>query len=199
MAGARTRSSQRPMTARFEVSDTPLAGLKILRRKRLGDDRGHLTRLFDAEDLSEIGWPGGVAQVNETGTAARGTVRGLHYQNPPFAEAKLITVTQGAVLDIAVDIRRGSPTFLRHHAVELAAGSALSYLLPQGFAHGYQALTSDVRMIYVHSAPYRAEAEAGINVTDARLAIAWPLAIENLSRRDEGFAMLSDTFEGVIP
>jgi dTDP-4-dehydrorhamnose 3,5-epimerase len=187
------------VTARFEVIATPLAGLKVLRRKRLGDARGYLTRLFDAEELAAIGWPGGVAQVNETGTAARGTVRGFHYQTPPFSEAKLITVQQGAVLDIAVDIRKGSPTFLQHHAVELTAENGLSYLLPQGFAHGYQALTDDVRMVYIHSAPYRAEAEAGLNVADPRLDIAWPLKVENLSARDQGFAMLSDTFEGITP
>ena len=185
------------MTARFDVADTPLAGLKPLKRKRLGDARGYLSRLFDAEELAEIGWPGSVAQINETGTATSGTVRGFHYQNPPFAEAKLITVLEGAVLDVAIDIRRGSPTFLQHHAVELSAGSDLSYLLPQGFAHGYQALTSNVRMVYIHSAPYRADAEAGLNAHDPRLGIAWPLRIENLSARDQGFAMLGDDFEGV--
>jgi dTDP-4-dehydrorhamnose 3,5-epimerase len=185
------------VTARFEVTDTPLSGLKVLRRKRLGDARGYLTRLFDAEELSEIGWPNSVFQVNETGTTARGIVRGFHYQKPPFAEAKLITVLKGAVLDIAIDLRRGSPTFLRHHAVELSEDSDLSYLLPQGFAHGYQALTADVRMVYIHSAPYRAEAEAGLNVTDSRLGIAWPLPVENLSARDQGFALLDDDFEGV--
>lgn len=187
------------MTARFEIIDTPLAGLKVLRRKRLGDSRGFLTRLFDAEELDGIGWSGPVAQVNETGTTSRGTVRGLHYQNPPFAETKLVTVTQGMVLDVAVDIRKSSSTFLHHHAVELSAENDLSYLLPPGFAHGYQALTDDVRMVYVHSAPYRAEAEAGLNVADPRLGIAWLLAIENLSARDQGFAMLDDGFEGVTP
>jgi dTDP-4-dehydrorhamnose 3,5-epimerase len=187
------------MTTRFEVIATPLAGLKILKRKRFGDDRGYLTRLFDAEDLAEAGWPGGVAQINETGTTARGTVRGFHYQTPPFSEAKLITVLEGTVLDIAVDIRKGSPTFLQNHAVELSADNARSYLLPQGFAHGYQALTSDVRMVYVHSAPYRAEAEAGLNIGDPRLGIAWPLPVANLSARDQAFAMIGDHFEGVTP
>ena len=187
------------MTSRFETADTPLAGLKILKRKRLGDARGFLSRLFDAGELAEIGWADPVAQVNETGTASAGTVRGFHYQNPPFTEAKLITVTQGAVLDIAIDIRRNSPTFLRHHAVELSADNDLSYLLPAGFAHGYQALTTDVRMVYIHSAPHRAEAEAGLNVHDPRLAIDWPLPVINLSARDQGFAMLTDDFQGVTP
>lgn len=187
------------MTTRFDVTDTPLAGLKILRRKRLGDIRGFLTRLFDAEELAEAGWRYPVVQVNETGTATSGTIRGFHFQNPPYAEAKLVTVTQGAVLDIAIDIRRGSPSFLKHHAVELSAENDLSYLIPPGFAHGYQALTDDVRMVYVHSAPYRAGAEAGLNVLDPRLAIAWPREVTNLSGRDKGFAMLDDRFQGVTP
>ena len=184
------------MTTRFDITDTPLAGLKILKRKHLGDARGYLTRLFDADELTGI-WPGPIAQINETGTATSGTVRGFHYQLPPFAEAKLITVTQGAVLDIAIDIRRGSPTFLHHHAVELSAENGLSYLLPEGFAHGYQALTDDVRMVYVHSAPYRAEAEAGLNVGDDRLGIAWPRPVANLSARDQAFPLLGDDFAGV--
>jgi dTDP-4-dehydrorhamnose 3,5-epimerase len=185
------------MTARFEIIDTPLAGLKLLRRKRLGDARGYLTRLFDAEDLATLGWTGGICQVNETGTAEAGTVRGFHYQRPPFAEAKLIACTRGKILDVAVDVRLGSPTFLQHFAAELTDENDLSFLLPEGFAHGYQALTTDIRMIYAHSAPYRAEAEAGLNIADPRLGVAWPLPVANLSARDQGFAVLTDIFEGV--
>ena len=187
------------MTARFDVIDTPLAGLKLLRRKRLGDHRGYLTRLFDAEELAELGWTGPIAQINETGTGERGTVRGFHYQKPPFAEAKLITCTRGRILDVAVDIRKGSPTFLQHFAAELSDENDLSFLLPEGFAHGYQALSDDVRMLYAHSAPYRIEAEAGLNVADPRLGIDWPLPIANLSARDQAFALLTDQFEGVTP
>jgi dTDP-4-dehydrorhamnose 3,5-epimerase len=187
------------VSARFEVIDTPLSGLKILRRKRLGDHRGYLTRLYDAEDLVALGWTGGIFQINETGTGERGTARGFHYQTPPFSEAKLIACTRGRILDVAVDIRRGSPTFLQHFAAELSDENDLSFLLPEGFAHGYQALTDDVRMIYVHSAPYRAEAEAGLNIADPRLGVTWPLPIANLSARDQSFAMLTDMFEGVSP
>ncbi|MDB5554770.1 MAG: rfbC [Rhizobium sp.] len=187
------------MTARFEIIDTPLAGLKLLRRKRLGDHRGFLTRLFDAEELATFSWTGDICQINETGTGERGTVRGFHYQKPPFSEAKLIACTRGKILDVAVDIRRGSPTFLQHFAAELSDDNDLTFLLPEGFAHGYQALTDDVRMIYAHSAPYRPDAEAGLNVSDPRLGVAWPLPVANLSARDQGFAMLTDMFEGVSP
>jgi dTDP-4-dehydrorhamnose 3,5-epimerase len=187
------------MTARFEAIDTPLSGLKLLRRKRLGDNRGYLTRLFDAEELATLGWIGPIAQINETGTGEQGTVRGFHYQRPPFSEVKLIACTRGKILDVAVDIRRGSPTFLQHFAAELSDDNDLSFLLPEGFAHGYQALTPDVRIIYAHSAPYRSEAEAGLNIADPRLGVTWPLPVANLSARDRGFAMLTDEFEGVSP
>ena len=187
------------MSARFELIETPLEGLKLLRRKRLGDHRGYLTRLFDAEELAPLGWTGGISQINETGTARKGTVRGFHYQKPPFAEAKLIACTRGRILDVAVDIRKGSPTFLQHFAAELSDDNDLSFLLPEGFAHGYQSLTSDARMIYAHSAPYRAAAAPGLNALDPVLGIAWPLPVENLSARDQGFSMLTDTSEGVVP
>jgi len=185
------------VSARFDIIDTPLAGLKLLRRKRLGDNRGYLSRLFDADELTVLGWTGGICQINETGTGERGTVRGFHYQTPPFSEAKLIACTRGRILDVAVDIRRDSPTFLKHFAAELSDENDVSFLLPEGFAHGYQALTSDVRMIYAHSAPYRGEAEAGLNIADPRLGVTWPLPVANLSARDQGFAMLTDMFEGV--
>ena len=187
------------MTVRFDIIDTPLAGLKLLRRTRLGDHRGYLTRLFDAEELAALGWTGGICQINETGTGDRGTVRGFHYQTRPFSEMKLIACTQGRILDVAVDIRAGSPTFLQHFAAELSDDNDLSFLLPEGFAHGYQALTDDVCMIYAHSAPYRAEAEAGLNIADPSLGVTWPLPITNLSARDQGFAMLTNMFEGVSP
>lgn len=186
------------MAGRFAVTKTPLDGLLVLERKRLGDERGYLTRLFCADELAECGWDGPVAQVNETGTAEAGTVRGMHYQNPPHAEIKLVTCTRGAVLDVVVDIRRGSPTFLEHHAVELSDENARSLMIPRGFAHGFQTLTDDVRMVYLHSTAYSAEAEGGLDSRDAALGIDWPLPIRNLSPRDAGHPPLGAEFQGVI-
>jgi dTDP-4-dehydrorhamnose 3,5-epimerase len=187
------------LSGRFEKTNTPLAGLLLLRRRVIGDARGHLSRLFDAEDMADLGWPGGVAQVNETVTLKAGTVRGFHFQRPPFAEAKLVTCIRGNILDIAVDIREGSPTFLKHYAAELSADNACSLLIPPGFAHGFQTLEDDVILIYAHSAPYRAEAEGGLNPLDPRLAIAWPQAPNSLSPRDEAHPFLDDAFAGFEP
>ena len=185
------------MSGRFRIVETPMAGLHLVERQRLGDERGFLTRLFCADELAGLGWDGPVAQVNETGTREAGTVRGMHYQLPPFAEIKLVTCVAGAVLDVAVDLRRKSPTFLQHFATELSAENARSLLIPRGFAHGFQALSGDVRMVYAHSAPYRAEAEAGLHAGDPGLGLKWPLPVANLSARDSSHPFITGQFHGV--
>ncbi|PWE57717.1 dTDP-4-dehydrorhamnose 3,5-epimerase [Metarhizobium album] len=182
---------------RFLRHETPIEGLALLERVRLGDDRGFLTRLFCSEELTATGWNGPIAQINETGTRQAGTVRGMHFQLPPFAEIKLVTCVAGSVLDVAIDLRKGSPTFLQHFAVELSAKNTRSLLIPQGFAHGFQTLTDNVRMIYAHSAPFRAEAEAGLHAQDPALAIDWPLPVSNLSVRDRSHPLLSPEYQGV--
>ncbi|KGF70546.1 dTDP-4-dehydrorhamnose 3,5-epimerase [Hoeflea sp. BAL378] len=154
------------------------------------DDRGAFARIFCAEALAGIGWPGPVAQINHSRTARRGTVRGLHYQIPPHAEAKLVVCIRGAVLDVAVDIRADSPTRHAHGAAELSAETATAMYVPEGFAHGFQALTDEVELIYVHSAPYAAAAEAGLRHDDPALAIAWPLSVSGLSERDAAFPLI---------
>jgi len=111
-------------------------------------------------------------------------VRGLHYQKPPHAEAKLVSCIRGEVWDLVLDLRHGSATFLHWHAQRLSADNACALLIPQGFAHGFQALTDDAELLYCHSAAYAPECEAGLNPSDPRLAIAWPLPIADLSPRD---------------
>lgn len=187
------------MSARFTPVDTALSGPVLLERRRFADDRGFLSRLFDPADLDAFGWDGPVAQVNETGTRQAGMVRGLHFQHPPHAELKLVTCVAGCILDIAVDIRAGSPTFLKHVAVKLSAENGRSLLIPQGFAHGFQALADDVRMIYVHSAAHHPEAEAGLHPQDPALSIAWPLAVHGLSPRDRAHPPIRPDFAGVSP
>ena len=186
--------------SRFEIVDTPLPGLKLVRRQRLGDSRGFLARLFCADELAAAGWTGPIAQINHTFTARQGTVRGLHFQRPPHAEAKLVSCLRGRVWDVAIDVRQGSSTFLQWHAQELSADNGLALLIPAGFAHGFQALSDDVELLYCHSAAHAPHAEAGLNPQDPRLAIAWPVPITELSTRDAGHALLgvgsTETFAG---
>lgn len=183
--------------SRFTVTDLPLPGLRLLARQRMGDSRGFLSRLFCAEELQNAGWTKAVAQINHTFTARAGTVRGLHYQRPPHLEMKLVTCLRGEVLDIAVDVRAGSPTFLQWHAERLSADNGRCMLLPEGFAHGFQTLTPDVEMLYCHSAPYVAGSEAGLHPRDPELAIPWPLPISELSDRDAHHPMLDSQYEGI--
>ncbi|MDP3525340.1 MAG: dTDP-4-dehydrorhamnose 3,5-epimerase [Hoeflea sp.] len=171
------------------MPDLP-AGPVLVGRTPLVDERGAFARIFCAEALAEIGWPGPVAQINHSRTVRRGTVRGLHYQLAPHAEAKLVVCIRGAVHDVAVDIRAGSPTRYAHAAAELSAETATAMYVPEGFAHGFQALSDDVELIYIHSAPYQAAAEAGLRHDDPRLAIAWPLPVTGLSSRDASFSLI---------
>ncbi|MFM7576864.1 MAG: dTDP-4-dehydrorhamnose 3,5-epimerase family protein, partial [Microcystaceae cyanobacterium] len=136
------------------TADLGIAGLKTVTRQPIGDRRGFLARLFCAEELKEAGWHKPIAQINHTYTAQAGTVRGLHYQNPPHAEMKLVTCIQGQIWDIAVDLRANSPTFLTWQGAVLSAENHSALLIPEGCAHGFQALTDDVELIYCHSVPY---------------------------------------------
>lgn len=185
------------MMSRFEILPTPIAGLKVLQRKPLGDQRGYLERMFCNEELGEILAGRTIVQANHTLTARRGTVRGLHFQHPPHAETKFISCLRGEVFDVAVDLRRGSPTFLRWHAEILSADNHRSLAIPVGFAHGFQTLTDDCEMLYFHTAAYHAEAEAGLNAQDSGLAIVWPLPVADLSPRDANHPWLNNDFSGI--
>jgi dTDP-4-dehydrorhamnose 3,5-epimerase len=183
--------------SRFTVDDLPFAGLRAVTRQRIGDSRGFLSRIFCADELKAAGWERPIAQINHTFTARRGTVRGMHFQRPPEAEMKLVTCLKGEVWDVAVDLRTGSPTFLQWHAERLSAENGRALLLPEGFAHGFQALTDDVELLYCHSAAYVPAAEGGLNPRDARLAIEWPLPISEMSNRDTRHPVLDEEFAGV--
>jgi dTDP-4-dehydrorhamnose 3,5-epimerase len=183
---------------RFTITDLPLVGLKLVERQRLDDSRGFLSRLFCAAELTAAGWHQSIAQINHTYTAKRGTVRGMHYQCPPHAEMKLVTCVKGEVWDVAVDLRAGSPTFLQWHAECLSADNNRALLIFEGIAHGFQTLTDDVELLYCHSVAHNPKSEAGLNAKDPRLAIAWPLAITDLSQRDAWHPLIDSDFKGVF-
>jgi dTDP-4-dehydrorhamnose 3,5-epimerase len=183
--------------SRLELQETPLAGLWAVRRQRLADERGFFSRLFCAQDLAEAGWVLPIAQINHTFTHRRGAVRGLHYQTPPHTEDKFISCLRGEVFDVAVDLRRGSPTFLRWHGAVLSAANMTSLLVPQGFAHGFQTLSDDCELIYLHSRPFAPQAETGLNVRDPMVAIEWPLPFGDISARDATRGAIASDFAGI--
>ena len=183
--------------SRFVVTATPLPGVMRIQRQPLADARGALTRLFCAQELADAGWHGPIAQINHTRTVQRGTVRGLHYQRPPSAETKLVSCLHGAVWDVVVDLRTGSPSFLHWYAEELSADNHTALLIPPGCAHGFQALQDNTELLYLHSAPHSPHCEGAVHVSEPKLAIAWPLPIANLSARDAAHAPLTSEFEGI--
>lgn len=187
------------MSARFSAAETPIRGLVLIERKPVGDARGSLERLFCVEELGELTGGKGVAQVNRTVTLRCGAVRGLHFQRRPFAETKLVSCLRGEVFDVAVDLRQGSPTFLKWHAAVLSADNHLTFAIPEGFAHGFQTLCDDCELLYVHTAPYRPDHEGGVNATDPRLAIRWPREITERSPRDAALPLLAPEFSGLAP
>ena len=186
------------MTNRFVLHETPLSGLMVIERKPLGDSRGYLERLFCEEDLQAMIFGKRIAQINRTLTAKRGTVRGLHFQYPPYAETKFVTCLHGEVYDVAVDLRQGSPTYLQWHAEILSGDNHKTFVISEGFAHGFQALAEGCEMLYLHTAAYCQEAEGGLHSQDALLAIHWPLPVVDLSPRDAAHPLLHDEFVGLL-
>jgi dTDP-4-dehydrorhamnose 3,5-epimerase len=186
-----------PNSKRFKILNCPISGLKVVERSRIGDKRGFLSRLFCADELAEAGWNKPIIQINHTLTEHARTVRGIHYQISPYAEMKLVTCVRGEVWDVAVDLREGSPTFLKWHAELLTAENGRALLIPEGFGHGFQTVTDDCELIYLHSEAYNANAEAGVRFDDPELAIKWPLPLEVISERDCSLPLIDRNFKGI--
>ena len=182
---------------RFDFIPTPLAGLILVQRKATEDHRGFLSRVYCAEEFCEAGVNKPIAQINHTLTHKKGAVRGLHFQYPPHAETKQVSCLRGEIFDVAVDLRRDSPTFMRWHGEIISAGNRKSLLIPEGYAHGFQTLADDCELIYLHTAAYHSEAERALNVADPRLGIAWPLPLDEISERDRNHPFIGSGFQGI--
>lgn len=172
----------------------PLAinGAYAISLTKLGDARGHFARTFCADIFSRHGLSTNWAQMNLSRTAARGAVRGMHFQRDPHAEAKLIRCTKGRAFDVLVDLRADSPTFGTWTSVTLDADEQNAVYIPEGCAHGFQTMAPDTELHYCHSRAYAPEAEGGVSPTDPDLAIDWPLPITQLSDRDAALPRLKD-------
>ena len=168
----------------FILTDTPLEGLKLIKRNKIEDNRGYLSRFFCIDDLNSSKDRFNISQINYTSTFKKGTVRGMHFQIGSFAEKKIVNCLQGEIYDVAVDLRPDSKTFLHWYSQVLSKENLYSLYIPKGFAHGFQALTDNVDLLYFHSAPYSKEYERGINVHDPKINIKWPLEITSISNRD---------------
>lgn len=185
------------MSDRFKVTVASLEGLKVIQRRPIADNRGFFERMFCVEELCELIAGREIAQINHTSTARTGTVRGLHYQHPPYAETKLVSCLRGAIFDVAVDVRRNSSTFLKWHAEILSGDNHRTLMIPEGFAHGFQTMTDDCEMLYLHTTCWQPAAEGALNALDPRLGIVWPIDISERSPRDTMHPFLTTDFPGV--
>lgn len=182
----------------MDIIPTPLQGAYVISYSPFQDHRGRFTRLFCAEELRRAGLVKPISQINHSRTSARGALRGLHYQLPPFAETKIITCLRGAVFDVCVDLRRGSPTLLQWFGLELREDDHKAICIPEGFAHGFQTLEPDAELLYLHTAPYTPSHEAAVAYNEPRLGITWPLPPTDLSDRDKSHPPLSPDFPGIM-
>jgi dTDP-4-dehydrorhamnose 3,5-epimerase len=185
------------MSLPFEFTSTSLPGLFRIERKPISDHRGFFSRFFCADTFIQLGFNKPIAQINHTLTRQKGSIRGLHYQAPPAAEIKIISCIQGDVFDVAVDLRRQSPSFLQWHAEILTAENRVSLIIPEGFAHGFQTLTEDCEMVYLHSVSYTPECEGAVNPFDPCVSVDWPLPVTDMSAKDRVLPMLSPSFKGI--
>ena len=181
----------------MKIENSPLKDLMVIETEEYNDHRGAFIRLFCQDVMKEILGHRTIVQVNHTRTTAIGAVRGLHFQHPPFAEMKFIRCLAGRVWDVAVDIRRGSPTFLQWHAEILSKENKRMVVIPEGLAHGFQVLEKESELLYLHTAFYTPEAEGGIQPTDKKVGIDWPLKIQDLSERDNSQPLLTSDFSGL--
>jgi dTDP-4-dehydrorhamnose 3,5-epimerase len=178
------------MNNRFTLEMTSLQDLLVLTRHKIQDSRGWFERMFCANELQSILQHRSIKQLNHTSTKQKGSVRGLHFQQPPHAEMKIISCLKGEVFDVAVDLRPKSNTYLNWHAEILSADNFKTLIIPEGFAHGFQTLSNDCEMVYLHTEYYSPQCEDGLNPIDPKIDINWPLLITEISDRDKQRALI---------
>ncbi|MDZ7905758.1 MAG: dTDP-4-dehydrorhamnose 3,5-epimerase [Cypionkella sp.] len=175
----------------MQVTKTPLKDLLILQPKRHGDARGWFCEVYSQPALAAVGIDLNFVQDNHSMSGPIGTLRGLHYQTPPMAQAKLVRCTHGVIFDVAVDVRRGSPTYGQWYGLELSADNAAQLLVPVGFLHGFVTRSEGAEVQYKVTAPYAPECDGGIAWDDPDIAIDWGLTSPILSAKDAAAASLA--------
>lgn len=181
---------------KLTITETPFEGLYVVEAHPFIDHRGEWGRVFCQNELTSILGNRHILNINFSRTSKKGTVRGMHYQLQPMAEMKLIRCLNGTIFDVAVDLRNDSKTYLQWYGIELSGENRKLFVIPEGFAHGFQALTENVEMLYLHTQFYSQELERGIRYNDPMLGIDWPLEPTGMSERDNKHPLLDSTFEG---
>lgn len=176
---------------------SPLAGCYTINFQPHTDDRGWFSRVYCQKEFETINHHLPFVQFNHSFNHKKGTIRGMHYQNPPFQEIKLIRCISGAVYDVVIDLRKDSPTFLQHFGIELSAINHQMIYIPNGFAHGFQTLEDNTQLLYHHTEFYQPGYEAGIHYLDPKVQIDWKLPLSIISDRDKNFNFINQNFKGI--
>ena len=179
------------------ILSLPIADLFLITAHSNFDNRGAFSRFYCDRELEKIIAPRKIIQINHSITKEAGSIRGLHFQNPPYAEMKLIRCLKGRIWDVAVDVRKNSTTFLQWHAEELSATNMHMIIIPEGFAHGFQVMEPNSELLYLHTAYYNPNAEGGIRYDDPLLNISWPINISNISKKDVQYPYIDSNFIGI--
>lgn len=177
--------------------ETPLGGAFVVTPEPFKDDRGFFARVFCKNEFKEIGLDVGFVQINHSKNNKAGTLRGIHYQNPPFSENKLVRCIHGSAFDVIVDIRKGSSTFLKHFHIELSSENMKMLFIPEGFAHGFITLAQNTEILYHHTSFYAPGYEAAIKYDDPALDIQWPMPPKVISERDKNHSFITNQFKGI--
>jgi len=181
----------------MNVMDTILEGVKVIESEMYRDERGEFSRIFCDDELQWNLNGKSIKQINQSMTRKIGTVRGMHFQNTPDAEIKIVRCLKGKVFDVAVDLRKDSPTFLQWYSIELSPLKNIALIIPEGCAHGFQVLEEDSALLYFHTAPYAPSSEAAIRFDDPLIGITWPITPTEISQRDLSTPYLNKAFKGI--
>jgi dTDP-4-dehydrorhamnose 3,5-epimerase len=173
-------------------NETPLKDVYIIEVEPHFDDRGYFERLICKNELQAIGLSKDIVQVNHSFSKKQGTLRGFHYQIPPFTETRIIKCIKGSVFDVALDLRKESPTFLKWFGIELNAENNRMLFIPEGFAHGFQTLKTNTELLYFHTGYYNQSKEAAVNYSDPLFEIRFPLKVREISVRDKSHIYITD-------
>ncbi|MDB5115736.1 MAG: rfbC [Mucilaginibacter sp.] len=177
--------------------ETTLADCFIVEYDKFSDDRGWFARTYCKNEFSAIGFNKDWVQHNHSFTRYKGSIRGMHFQLPPFAETKLVRCISGKVYDVVIDLRKSSVTYLKWIGIELSANNRKMILIPEGFAHGFQTLENDSELLYCHTEFYNPSHESGIHYQDKAIGINWPLSVTQISERDLNHSTITNTFVGL--
>ena len=181
----------------MRYKETEMKGLIIIEVEPFQDHRGKFYRVYCKNELKSIGYNKELVQINQSLTKKKGAIRGMHFQYPPKAETKIVKCLKGSIFDVVLDLRNKSPTFLHWHSEILSADNMKMLYIPEGFAHGFQALEDNSELLYFHTEFYSPDYESGIRYDDPIIGIKWPLETTDISERDRSFKLLDNNFKGL--